>query len=476
MSVADFVCPLQTSDDSYSGEAVTGLFDRSVASDLKWNTRLTVMERHHIVDIIIGIIYGVVSVGTFVEQISPFLNFISHNLDIEWESASQHIKEGQSPDLSEVSKTIRHRTTLKACAALLFLLQTRPTVPGLFESFASCCGGVQGGASWILCAIVNSFSDDIRGLGIRCLGAYLDMTAANGDAILCLPGKVTESAVALTKDEAPKNTLLPRRLSAIALGLSSAAQPGKITAPTKLTARVVFKLLWHLLKCHRSRIGKRTHAALLYLVLDDGGILSSSLSSFEFVTDHFVVPDETCRSGFRINMNWADAILTQTSLTAGKTLRDSSIALPMVLRILRFLPSKLKDEWLQLLLSLIRNNQSSARVLSHCIDWQPCLFHLLSETVEELRALEVNDARPETVRAGSLSTSEKDDSVTLTNQTFEHSTMDELCPRFDVAFKLYANLLGHRVRVGGDKVSHFNLSSMQFLLSDRLILSHDRRS
>ncbi len=101
-------------------------------------------------------------------------------------------------------------------------------------------------------------------------------------------------------------------------------------AVTGLFDRIVASdLKWYTpLTVMESRIGKRTHAALLYLALDDGGILSSSLSSFEFATDHFVVPDETCRSGFRVNMNWTDAILTQTSLIAGTTLRDSSIVLP----------------------------------------------------------------------------------------------------------------------------------------------------
>ncbi len=435
---------------------MTGLFDRSFASDLKWSAPLTAKERHHVIDIIIGIIFGVISVGTSVEQISPLLHFISHNLDAEWETASLQVKDGQSPDLQEVSKRMRHRTTLKACAALLFLLQTRPAIPGLFESFASCCGGVQGGASWILCAVVNSFSDDIRGLGVRCLGAYVEVTAASVDAVLVLPGRHAESAMVSTKDEGPRGTLLPRRLSAIAMGLGAANQPNKVAVPAKLTARVVFKLLWHLLKCHRSRIGKRTQAALLYLVLDDGGILSSSLSSIDFVADHFIVSDETCRSGFRINMNWVDAILTETSLTAGKTLRDSNVALSTVLRILRYLPNKLKDEWLQLLLSLIMNTQPSVRVLSHCVDWQPCLFHLLADTVEELRCLPRQSSLVPLGGGEAISengrNTERAHSVSMNFQTLEMSTMEELCQRFEVSFKLYANLLGHRIRIGGDQV------------------------
>lgn len=108
-------------------------------------------------------------------------------------------------------------------------------------------------ASWILCCLVNSFDDTIRGLGIKCLAAYLrtNSTTCNLDA----PSRAGSSK--------KLHTALNSILSSILTG--------------RVNTKIMYKLLWHLLKCHRGRLGSSSNAALMYLILDDEPEVSSSI-------------------------------------------------------------------------------------------------------------------------------------------------------------------------------------------------------
>ena len=129
---------------------------------------------------------------------------------------------------------------------LLFWLRVRPVIPGLYESFAHTCGGVQGGVSWILIAMINSFDDSIRSLGVRCVAAYLDVTSRGADAPLSL-GSLLQPAPSDHGNTAADMSFTVRRAATIrfnrlAQGLASMGPRAVVLAPSKLTARVVFKV------------------------------------------------------------------------------------------------------------------------------------------------------------------------------------------------------------------------------------------
>jgi hypothetical protein len=108
---------------------------------------------------------------------------------------------------------------------------------------------------WILSAMVNTFDDRIRSLGVRSVSAYLDFTSRTPDAPLSLgaPLQPSESETPPATDVSSSVRLASNRFPLIAKGLA-AMGPGVraiVVTPSKLTARVVFKLLWHFLKSHR---------------------------------------------------------------------------------------------------------------------------------------------------------------------------------------------------------------------------------
>ena len=75
-------------------------------------------------------------------------------------------------------------------------------------------------------------------------------------------------------------------------GLLSGVLPGG-----RVNAKVVYKLLWHLLKCHRERLGAATNAALMYLIVNGGSIVSF---------DDIVVPNGGAIGGFWLSPQTTD--------------------------------------------------------------------------------------------------------------------------------------------------------------------------
>jgi hypothetical protein len=423
-----------------------------------WRSPLTTSDRCHVSDILLGMIFEVLGSGTFPRDLSPFLNFLSYCLDSEWDESSQEMGE-KNQIMRSGARAERYTLAVKACTVLLFLLQVKPAVPNLVVSFAHCCGSVEGGAGWILCSMVNSFDDTIRSLGVRCIAAYMAITAKTPDSPLSVgtsPETEGSGTNASTDGPSSHRRMQSSRLTLLAVGKGLAAMgPAGVRSivlpPSKLTARVAFKLLWHLLKGHRSRIGMKTYAALLYLVVDDVGISSSSLTSMEFLLDKFVVPDDVLVGGYRINNEYTEALLEETAIAPGRSLREG-LGISTVMRLLRYLSSDFKDQFIADFLRLAKNDQSSVVILSSLPDWQPCLFHLISEIIESF-----NSSRSNAEDAISLDSSTGD--ATSTNESeatgssgiFENKLVVE--NRLDLCLDLYATLLGHCIRESGDKVS-----------------------
>lgn len=204
---------------------------------------MNAIERHHAVNILLTMIFIMLSQGTSPTDLAPFLQFISFNLESEWEA---YLLKGQQSEEKSVPPN-ETNVTWCACTALLFLLQVRPCVPGLYESFASCCGGVQSGAGWILCSLVHSYDDEIRGIGIRCLAEYLDITSRGPDFPLSLGSLSFPSAPTTAHPVVDVTSMVRRsskRISQLAKGIA-AMSPGVravILAPSRLTTRVVYKV------------------------------------------------------------------------------------------------------------------------------------------------------------------------------------------------------------------------------------------
>jgi hypothetical protein len=118
------------------------------------------------------------------------------------------------------------------------------------------------------------------------------------------------------------------------------------------------------------------------------------------------------------------------------------LAIGTVLRLLRFLHHDRKDQWLSILLNLTKSSRKCVSTLASLPEWQPCIFHLISECLDLVRSSDFSSGKylnssTELAELGSNSITEPP----LVSQK-----------RLDLCLKLYATLLGHLFRSGGDKV------------------------
>lgn len=433
--------------------------DRLGMMKANWLGPLSLPERRHICDIVLGMIFEILGSGTTPRHLSPFLDLLSYCLDSEWDESSQEM--GEKNQIARSGpRNERYLLAVKGCSIFLFLLQIKPPIPNLVVSFAHCCGSVEEGAGWILCSMVNSFDDTIRGLGVRCLSSYMEITATSPDSPLSIGNQEVEAKGSSTGDRPSSNQrkIQSGRLALLAVGKGLAAMgPAGVRSivlpPSKMTARVIYKLLWHLLKGHRSRNGTKTHSSLLYLAVDDVGVSSSSLTSMDFLLDKFIVPDDVLPGGFRINNDYTQSLLEDTSVTPGRTVREG-LGISTVIRLLRYLSSDFKDQLLADILKLAKNDRSSVKILSSLPDWQPCLFHLISETIE---SFDSGRAKSSSNDLYSLEArSRRLDASNETEGTFPSGTLDSALTveqRLDLCLDIYATLLGNCIREGGDRVS-----------------------
>jgi hypothetical protein len=177
---------------------------------------------------------------------------------------------------------------------------------------------------------------------------------------------------------------------------------------------------------------------------DDGAATSSESTSLSFLQSHLVVPFQYNQSGCRFSVEWATNVLKDTTVSVGKSLRNP-LAISTILRLLRFLDNDLKDQWLSDILLLAGSSRKCVALLASLPDWQPCLFPLVSETLE-LVSSDKNEG-------GNL---DRFESALPLNHNLELSTAqkrESLHNRLDRCLALYSKLLGHLVREGGDQVS-----------------------
>ena len=172
-----------------------------------------------------------------------------------------------------------------------------------------------------------------------------------------------------------------------------------------------------------------------------------------------VVPDMFVR-GYRFNMGWATnrPSTPQLAIDSRHRIRND-FAISTFLRLLRFLPSATKERWLFDILTLIRVNPALTKAILKNKDWQPCLFHLLSETIEEIssiRAKLTNSVEVDHVEDAGIA-----GSVAKSTNCYQRSPLRQkpdkvdklplpLVSRYDLIVKLYSSLLGESLRQGGD--------------------------
>lgn len=441
-------------------EALTELFDRSRWSGLSGHIQITSQERRHIVKVLLAMVCTLLASGAPSDQLQPLLNYISYHVDLEWEEASQDIKDRARP-INRVGRRLeRFLATIKASTVLLCLLQIRPEVSGLISSMATCCGGELGAAGWILCCLVNTYDDDLRSIGLRCFSAYMDRAAPGEDAMLTV-ARSDQAGVSLSSEHSLENSnpLLPftpsrmlasnrltSTISTVGRGLAAIGNNtalSQIMPASKVSVKVVYKLLWHLLKCHRDRSGNSTHAALLQIILEDGELMHSSISS----VDEFVIQDDALCCGFTIKMEIADASALSLGSYSGEALRQTP-AISTVLLLLRFFPLYWREQWLRVLFEVCQSSRSNVEILLSCSQWQPPLFHLVSDIVEEMAT-----------KCSMLESSSES----------ERDRRSDISSSFDICFKLYGSVLGHCFRHGGEQVRLITLLHYKKLVSSLLI-------
>ena len=113
---------------------------------------MTISERRHVTDVLLGIIALLLRLETKKNHLAPLIQFVSLNMELEWTANSREVKEHS--DEGEVESTRKERllASEKCASVLLYFLQYRPTIPGFYQSFQECVGDP---SSWILCCFVN---------------------------------------------------------------------------------------------------------------------------------------------------------------------------------------------------------------------------------------------------------------------------------------------------------------------------------
>jgi hypothetical protein len=212
----------------------------------------------------------------------------------------------------------------------------------------------------------------------------------------------------------------------LADAIGNSAALSQIMHSSKVSVKVVYKLLWHLLKCHRERSETFTHAALLQILLEDPSICS---------LEEFVIKDDVLRHGYRIDIKSADTSLLSLGLYSDENLRQTP-AINTVLRLLRFLPTYWRKQWLRVFVEICSASRVNVEIISSSSEWQPPLFHLVSDVAEEMAA-----------------------TCSRANSTLEAdlSHRSDIESSFDLSFKLYANVLGHYFRHGGEQVRIYQI-------------------
>lgn len=113
---------------------------------------LSPSERSHLIEIILGILLSILTVEVNTENLLPIIQFISFNLDNEYEATNTGQTELELTRHEIETRLARFSASEKIVSLFMLLLETRPCIPGLFETLNLIVGDT---VSWILCCIVH---------------------------------------------------------------------------------------------------------------------------------------------------------------------------------------------------------------------------------------------------------------------------------------------------------------------------------
>ena len=384
-------------------------------------SHLTSLERRIVVDFLLGMVATMLTNSCPANDLSPLVTFLTHNLDSIWQHDKQNTKNVPADNSDNRSKQpssscdygSRYFATLKAAHVLFFLLQKSPPIPHIIESLTSLLENANGVASWVLCSMVNQYDDNLRGLGIRCLVAYLHSTL--------------DFTTGGSRDDGSTVKLS----YAVKYGLGVISSSSNVL--TSLLAgrgnvKVIYKLLFHLLKCHRERLGEHSNSGLMYLLVDDSSI---DVKQYLSLSDLVV---ETKAGGIRLDIENLD--ISQSKLNIAATLSRQNIrnvyGVSALMRLMRFMSNEQKERWLFDLLALTLASSGSISVILSCEDWQPCLFQLVAEVLEE-----INEDIPDNDTANSDVGRSQD----VRKFDIRALSKPSVRTRYDLSLKLYSSLV-----------------------------------
>lgn len=184
-------------------------------------------------------------------------------------------------------------------------------------------------------------------------------------------------------------------------------------------------------------MGKSTQAGLTSMVFAREE--ETKQLSMDSLKENFLASDDLL-GGVRIEVEWIRMVLEDNIGLDNASFRNP-LGMSTILRLLRFLPGALQDEWLVNLYKVSSQKRAALEALSSSVDWQSCVFQFLSELVERISNIGIS------LKA-----------QTEVGDTDDHQTqlavkeMQALERRLDLTLELYASLLGHRLREGGDQV------------------------
>ncbi len=415
-----------TTDSSLISEPTVEaeLFSRGVTNGLPPQLPLTRPERRHIAKILLGMIITAMSSTCDVVDLQPLLLYINCHIDKENETALDRIESNAAAkpmtvnadpkEFSPEPNSSREDVFLSAKDAalgLLYLLQkTNPSVPLIYTSMEKIFSGSQDTAvAWILTCLVNSYDDSIRGIGIRILTCYIDnLQSQSGSGP---SATTTAGGLHIPLAAAPRVSISSSSSFSLfkTVGENMKAGIGKVGADLgvnlmastpylRVNTKIAYKLLWHRCRSHRMRLGVETHDALMDMIVVGDG-LGIGIGGARGAGERQVIEsDHVCHSGFVFTGSQlyspASAVIDDS-----KALRSLE-CLSVVLRLLSFLPTGMKEKWLFELLTLVRVSPASVREIVKNNHWQPYLFSLVSDILEEVKESGRRDGKTEEGASG----------------------------------------------------------------------------
>jgi len=422
------------------------MFERDPRNLADLTSLPTADERWHVCDILFAILFHVLLVGSTIDELAHINDTLSHYLESEWQAVSQDLSADSQNLKRSGPRNDRYQFSIRACSLYLLFLEAKPAPSAFLRNITSVCGSAQGCAAWILCTMVNSYCDRIRGIGVRCIAAYLEFTGRHPDTPLALADapaaddeitkppdsrSIQENTMTLISNvgQGFMNTNVAKGLAAIGPTMRS-----KIQTSAKLTSRVSYKLLWHLLKSHKYRIDTWTQAALVAMVFERKSY--SSLFSTSFLKENFVAGDKLFNECSTINWVWFQSTLQDASVPLESSIRGE-LGLNTLMRLMRFLPNRFIDQWLSNLVRVSTGSTAVIQDLSLTADWQPCTFQLSSELAEKIAASTSGAMNWESEMGGSVPTVSPE--------------VQQLADRLDLSLELHSILLANLFRHGEEK-------------------------